>query len=268
MREFKHIHLLCILALMLTGRLGAQAASELPTVTAAFDSSASAPENVFDDALWRQATPAAQTLRAPSNVTFSKAPEETHVRVLWSKESLLIRFDCSDRSIVNLSGQAAAARQRDLPYFKADAVEVFLDPVGDGRMYMEFQVAPTNGVFDAIYLCTDTPQSGPDLMLLYSFVDRNLFTFPEWNLQDLQTATRIWPNGEGWSAVMAFPAKGVLKRLGKTAFAAGMKLKVNFVRFDYFADNRQPLEITNWSPVLGGCAHVSPAGMGTIVLVP
>jgi hypothetical protein len=135
-------------------------------------------------------------------------------------------------------------------------------------MYMEFQLAPNNGVFDAIYLLSDTPQSGPDLMLLGSFVDRNLYTFPEWNLQGLQTASRIWSDGKGWSGVMGFPAKEILKRLGKKELVASMKLKVNFVRFNYFADHRQPLEITNWSPVLGGCAHVSPAGMGTIVLGP
>jgi hypothetical protein len=258
----------CVIALSLAAWGDASAANELLRMVAAPVATVPAGSQIFDEALWQQATPAEQTLTAPSNVTFPKPPEETHVRVVWNKDYLLVRFDCSDQSIVLLPGPEAATQQRDLPYFKADAVEVFLDPVGDSRMYMEFELAPNNGVFDAIYLFPDTPQSGPDLMLLGPFVARNLYTFPEWNLRGLQTAARLWPDGKGWSGFMAFPAKEILKRLGKKTFEAGMKLKVNFVRFDYFAGNRQPLEITNWSRVLGGCAHVSPAGMGTIVLGP
>jgi hypothetical protein len=186
----------CILVFLLTGQLCANAASELPSLLAVSLPSAPVWTNIFDDPLWQQAT--SQTLRAPSNVVFRTPPEETHVRVLWSKENLLVRFDCSDQSIVLLPGPEAAAGQRDLPYFKADVVEVFLDPVGDSRMYMEFQLAPNNGVFDAIYFCADTPQSGPDLMLLGSFVDRDLFTFPEWNSRPANSHAHL----AGWQGLV------------------------------------------------------------------
>jgi Carbohydrate family 9 binding domain-like len=261
---------LVIATLLLAGGLHAETAStsDRPQAKAMEIETPPAWENIFEDARWQQATPF--SLQSPSNVRFSTPPESTQVRVLWCKEYLLVRFDCHDQSIVSLGGSDAAMAKRDLPYYQADAVEVFLDPVGDGRMYMEFQLSPKKGVFDAIYLCTTTPRSGPDFMLEGDIVNRDLFFIKEWNLIGLKTAARIWPKSEGpgWSVVAAFPAKEILHRLGQKEFASGMDLRFNFVRFNYFSDGRPPVEITNWAPVLAGCAHISPAGMGTVVLAP
>ncbi len=82
------------------------------------------------------------SLQAPSNVKFANPPQSTRLRLLWNKDFLVIRFDCQDQSILYLPSSYGPVGQRDLPYFKADAVEAFIDPVGDGRMYMEFQFSP------------------------------------------------------------------------------------------------------------------------------
>lgn len=259
---------LFLAAFLLAGGLRAQTVVERPQAKAVQINTLPEWDNVFSDANWQKAEVTALSLQAPSNVTFSTPPEKTEVRVLWCKDFLLVRFDCQDQSIVRLPGADAAKGVRDLLYFKADAVEAFLDPVGDGRMYMEFEFSPDKGIFDAIYFITTAPRSKPDFLLEDDVATRDLFIIPEWNLTGLQTVTRIWPEseGRGWSVVAAFPAKEILHRLGKTEFAAGMEMKLNFVRFNYFSDASHPLEITNWAPVLGGCAHVSPAGMGTLVL--
>jgi len=256
------------LILFLVARLHAQTSSDRPQVKATEIDTSPIWESIFEDARWQQAAPF--SLQSPLNVKFATPPEGTQVRLLWCKEYLLVRFDCHDQSIVTLPGSDAAHAPRDLPYYQADAVEIFLDPVGDGRMYMEFQLSPNKGVFDAIYLCTTTPRSGPDFMLAGDVVNRDLFFVKEWNLAGLKTAARILPKseGQGWSTVAAFPAKEILQRLGQKEFSSGIKLKFNFVRFNYFSDGRHPLEITNWSPVLAGCAHISPAGMGEVVLAP
>jgi hypothetical protein len=256
-------------SLLLTGRLDGETVLESrPMAQATQIDELPAWKTIFSDPIWQKPNVKAFALQAPSNVVFKNPPEKTQVRTLWSKDCLLIRFDCNDQSIVYLPGSDATAAPRDLPYFKADAVEVFLDPVGDGRMYMEVELSPNNGVFDAIYFCTAPPRSKPDLSLENQFADRDLFSLPEWNLAGLKTTTRIWPNSEGtgWSAIAAFPASEILHRLGRKQFAPGMQMKINFVRFNYSSDVHHPLEITNWSPVLAGCAHVSPAGMGTISL--
>jgi hypothetical protein len=253
--------------LFLAGGLHADTPSDRPEARVTEIDAPPAWDAVMADAPWSKAKPL--TLQSPLNIKFSTPPESTQVRLLWCKDSLLVRFDCQDQSIVLLPGSEGATK-RDLPYYQADAVEVFLDPIGDGRMYMEFQLSPNGGVFDAIYFCTTTPRSTPNFGLKDDIVNRDLFFIKEWNLPGLNTAAAVWPEskGKGWSAVAAFPAKEILHRMGKTEFAPGMKLKVNLVRFDYFANGQPPVEITNWAPVLGGCAHVSPAGMGTIVLAP
>jgi hypothetical protein len=246
------------------------AASERPQVKATKIDGLPAWGNVFKDARWRQAGVTRLALQAPLNATFAAPPESTQVRVLWSPDFLWVRFDCHDRSIVTLPGSGAARGERDLNYYQADVVEVFLDPVGDGRMYMEFELSPNNGVFDAIYFCTTTPRHRANFLLQDEVLNRDLFIIKEWNLAGLRTAAQLWSgsNGPGWSAVAAFPAKEILQRLGQKQFAAGMKLRVNFIRFDYFSGSRGKFDFTNWAPVMEGCAHISPAGMGTIVLGP
>ena len=259
---------LLLAALLLGGGLRAETVPERPQVKALPIDALPAWDNMFSDSIWQKAAVTAVSLQAPSNVTFPTPPEKTEVRLLWCKDYLLVRFDCHDQSIVRLPGADAAKGMRDLFYFKADAVEAFLDPVGDGRMYMEFEFSPDNGIFDSIYFCTTTPRSNANFVLEGDVAQRDLFTIKEWNLNGLQTAARIWPEteGQGWSFIAAFPAKEILHRLGKTEFAPGMEMKLNFVRFNYFSDARHPVEITNWAPVLAGCAHVSPAGMGTLIL--
>lgn len=39
--------------------------------------------------------------------------------------------------------------RRNAPLYEADALEVFLDPLGGGRIYRELEVSPTGAVFDA-----------------------------------------------------------------------------------------------------------------------
>jgi len=257
-----------IVALLLTGELRAETVLERPLVNAMQISEAPAWDHMFSHPVWQKASLTPLSLQAPSNVIFPTPPEKTQVRVLWCKDYLLVRFDCDDQSIVYLPGSGATNAARDLSYFKADAVEVFLDPVGDGRMYMEFEFSPNNGIFDAIYFCTTTPRSKADFILEDDVANRDLFIIPEWNLAGLKSTARIWTGsgGKGWSVIAAFPAKEILHRLGKKEFTQGMRMKLNFVRFNYYFDVHYPLEITNWAPVLAGCAHVSPAGMGTLIL--
>jgi hypothetical protein len=254
---------------LISGLLHAQAVPARPQVNVTEIDTMPNWEHVVTDPCWNAGNVESLTLESPLNVKFTSPPESARLRLLWNKDFLLVRFDCHDQSIVFLPSSYGPAGQRDLPYFKADAVEAFIDPVGDGRMYMEFQFSPNGGLFDAIYLYTAAPETGKDFLLEGNFVNRNLFFIPEWNLEGLRTTSLIWSasEGKGWTVVAALPAKEILKRWGKTRFEAGMKLKANFVRFDYPSGAGHPPDITNWAPVLAGCAHVSPTGMGTLMLV-
>jgi len=98
--------------------------------------------------------------RPPLGMAVSPETELTEVRLLWTKEALLVRFDCGDRAIVRLLESGVPATRRDLSYYAADCVELFLDGVGDGKAFVEIQISPDNGVFDALHLCTGVRESG------------------------------------------------------------------------------------------------------------
>lgn len=253
-----------ILCLALLTTLFGQPASARPSVQATEIQPLIPGDSLFSFALWRRPGVQRLTLQPASNEPLKTPPTFTQVRVLWTPDDLLVRFDCVDHSIVLLPGGGPAPAQRDLPYYKADVAEVFLDPVGDSRMWMEFEISPNNGIFDSIYFLTADPQSQDNGLLSNEILARQFFTLKEWNLDGLRSETRIWPRG-GWSAILDIPARSILQRLGKTQFAPGLDMRVNFVRFDYFPDNR-PAVFTCWNPTLLGCAHISPSLMGDVVL--
>lgn len=68
----------------------------------------------------------------------------TTVRACWSDGALHVRFEYEDDHVV------ATMTRRDDPLYEEDVVELFLDEEGAGRTYLEFEVSPTNVVFDAV----------------------------------------------------------------------------------------------------------------------
>ncbi|QGQ97400.1 hypothetical protein EHS13_22190 [Paenibacillus psychroresistens] len=69
---------------------------------------------------------------------------KTKVKACWNKDFVCFRFECEDDYIV------ANFQHRDEPLYLEDVVEVFIDEVGDGRQYQEYEVSPHNVLFDAM----------------------------------------------------------------------------------------------------------------------
>jgi hypothetical protein len=122
------------------------------------------------------------------------------VRLLWDQKFLYVRFICQDNEIYSpFTG-------RDRPHYQGDVVEVFLDPVGDSRQYVELQVSPRNQVFDQLMLLTGEPRSDENLRLLNEVIDRNWWTDLGWTLDGLSTATSVVQRDgktSGWIADIA-----------------------------------------------------------------
>lgn len=192
-------------------------------------------------------------------------PQKTEVRLLWDEENLYIRFTCEAEEIVaTLSGH-------DAEYHREEAVEVFLDPAGDGRAYIELQVSPRNGVRDVLYLCTAEPRYDENGRILQEILLRDCWSFDTWNLEGLRTATgRFAREGKrGWIAEIAIPST-VLRRLGKTRFGE-MSLRADFIRLEHpkaedGAKGRNFLS-SDWSPILQGNPHRSPGAYGKLHLI-
>jgi len=220
----------------------------------------------FDDPSWNGAAKIVG-LQLSENPPYNPTTvPQTTVLLKWDRDNLYVRFICEgDQEIYSpFSG-------RDAPYYKGDVVEVFLDPKGDGREYVEIEVSPNNGVLDQIYLCTAEPKYKANGRLEPAFIDRDLWTFPSWNLDGLRTAAANH-GSKGWIVDMAIPAS-ILKRTGTKEFGP-MVLRANFLRYDYpvrpQADGsigERVLVPLNWAPVQGGCPHISADRMGYLDLV-
>ena len=199
----------------------------------------------------------------------SGPPSPTRVLLAWDDDFLYIRFICREDDLF-----APFGKVRDATHYKGDVVEVFVDPAGDGRQYIEVQVSPAGGVFDVIhFVTTDRP---PDE---YGTLPRETWTTDrwscgEWNMPDLRWAVRTdaFPDGGiRWITDLALPAEPLLRRRGMSSFAP-MSLRANFLRYDGPVDRqsgrRRRLVGLNWSPVRLGLPHLSPASMGSLNLAP
>jgi len=196
------------------------------------------------------------------------AARPTTIRLLWDAEHLYVALTARDDEIFG-SGKL----KRDDPLYTEDAFEIFLDPVGDGRMMIETQINPFNQIFDNLILLTAEPVSEANGVLLKEMRQRNRWDAPEWNWPSIRHGTgRLIEDGKvvGWTAEIAFSAWPLLKRLGLRRFEP-MSLRANIIRLDWLvqegAEKRLMVQ-TSWSSVLRGHAHISPAAMGTLILEP
>ena len=214
----------------------------------------------FDDAAWRDAA-------IIDGLTLSLGPQgrglevpPTQVQLLWSPQHLYIRFVAWSDEIYAPFGTA-----RDAPHYEGDVSEVFLDPVGDARQWIEMQCSPDGGVFDKLFLATAPLQAGADGTVARDSL-REVWDFTDgWQLQGLQTAAGRWKNG--WLTEFAVPAAPALKRSGQTEFAP-MTMRANLLRYEWRLDNgERRLSALNWAPVKWGQPHRSPHAMGWLDLV-
>lgn len=217
-----------------------------------------------DDPAWRGgAVIEAMTSSIIPDGKTSRVPA-TQVRVLWDKDYVYVRFVCTDAEIFT------PFTERDALHYQGDVVEAFVDPVGDGRHYYEFQLSARGGILDQYIVISTEPRTDQYGCLLPEIRLRDYWDNLAWNCEGLRTATRILQDKErdiGWIAELALPAKTLLRRTGQTTFAPG-PLRANFLRYDWplRAGGKRELVAQNWSPVLFGSPHKSAARMGFLQL--
>lgn len=114
----------------------------------------------------------------------------TRARMLWDDESLYFSFACQDSDIW------AIFDQEDDRMWSEEVVEVFIDPDGDARNYLELEVNPLNAWVDLRII-----RLRPDWE---SSID--------WDIAGLQTAVAVRgtvndasDEDEGWTVEIAIP---------------------------------------------------------------
>jgi hypothetical protein len=73
------------------------------------------------------------------------ASAETVARLLWDDDHLYVAFQAEDSNI------ATPFTKDDEPLYTSNVVEIFLNPSGDLKRYVEIEIAPSDVIFDASF---------------------------------------------------------------------------------------------------------------------
>lgn len=147
------------------------------------------------------------------------APQDrTVAAMIYDAKYLYIGFKVMDSDI------HSTFTKRDDTIWKQDAVEVYLDPLEDGKDYIELQVSPANKVFDALFTSHRTP---------------DWQTADKYNIPGLKTAVHVdgtLNNSKdvdvGWDVEIAVPWKA-LKGIRTFPPKNGTLMTINFFRINY-----------------------------------
>lgn len=198
----------------------------------------------LNEEAWNQAS-----ATRPFVNTLSGNPGEFQAtaRVLWNDEALYVGFDVADDFIAN------DLDERDAHLWEQDAVEIMVDPDGDGRNYFEIQVSPTGQIFDTRYDARRQPQP---------------FGHMDWNA-DIEAAAHVEGTAndgdadEGYSVEIAIPWSAfAVGEPPAAAPSANQAWRLNF----YVMDKRQGdgMRSVGWSPTLTNDFHL-PTRFGRVI---
>jgi hypothetical protein len=173
----------------------------------------------------------------------------TEAKLLWDNKNLYVAFVNADTDVV------ANLTKRDSELWGANAgddVEVMIDADGNGKTYVEFQVAPNGTIFDT-YL--------PDVRKYEDTLDAKRKKY-DWNSK-LKAGVKIDgtlnksdDQDKHWTVEMAIPladVNGLDKPGVKVPPAIGDVWRLNMFRFDETKDKPKPA--CAWSPPLANDFH-------------
>lgn len=159
------------------------------------------------------------------------AEQKSEVRLMWDDEHLYVAMKAED------SWLSSEYKEHDDELWKADAFEIFIDPMGDKRHYYEMQVNPAGVVFDS-YLPSHRKNTNDwtSNLKVKTVLDGTLND----ELED-----------KGWSAEIAIPLAS-LKAGGGVPPTEDTTWRMNFFLIDKMKDRKR---YSAWSPPLRGDFH-------------
>jgi len=177
-------------------------------------------------------------------IDWGTEPWPTSFRAVSAPDALWLRFDAVD------SSPWYTYTNRDDRLWEEEVVEIFIDPDGDHRNYVEVEVNPANALCD----------------LLVEQGDPNLRALIEWDFSGIDSAVRPILDeagtATGWSAVVRLPWTG-FHSLPNTEVtvppAPGDQWLFNVFRIkrpDGPAEPSRRVILDAWSPVPGQSFHV------------
>jgi hypothetical protein len=198
----------------------------------------------LDDPAWADAP---STGAFVNTLTGAPAAQKTEAKLLWDKKFLYVGIDNADTDVwSNLT-------KRDDKLWTQEADELMIDADGNGRTYIELQVAPNGNVFDT-YL--------PERRKYEDTINPKMKPF-EWNSKMIAkvhvdgTLNKREDVDKGWTAELAIPledVKGMDDKSGvKLPPSPGDVWRINMYRMDI--PQGKPQQAAGWSPPMIGDFH-------------
>ena len=198
----------------------------------------------LDEPAWKTAP---STGMFVNTMTGEAAQPNTEAKVLWDNQNLYFGFENADTDVW---GTLTA---RDSKLWTQEMDEVMIDANGDGKGYIELQVAPNGTIFDT-YL--------PTYRKYEDSLDSKRKPY-DWNSK-LKAAVKVdgtlnkrEDKDKGWTVEMALPLADVngLDTNGvKVPPALGDKWRLNMFRMDSPKDAKSQIAL-GWSPPMVGDFH-------------
>jgi hypothetical protein len=146
--------------------------------------------------------------------------QATRVRTAWNAAEWRLLFEVDDAT------PWATLTGRDGPLWTEEAVEVFIDPVGDLESYFEFEMNPLGTVTDLVLRRTCSGW-------------RKEFG---WDAAGFES--RVRTTASGWEAEFSIPFAAVMAEDA----VAGQLWRVNFLRIDRPLGAGTEAQLSAWSP--------------------
>jgi hypothetical protein len=198
----------------------------------------------LDEAGWKTAPSVGAFV---DTMTGAPSPLKTDAKMLWDDQNLYFAFENEDTDVWS------TLAKRDDKLWTQEAIEVMVDADGNGKTYIELQVAPNGNIFDT-YL--------PDVRKYENALDPKRKPF-DWNSK-LKVAVKVdgtlnkrSDKDKGWTVEMALPladVNGLATGGVKVPPAYGETWRLNMFRLD--APEGTPQLAAAWSPPLVGDFHV------------
>jgi hypothetical protein len=189
-------------------------------------------------------TPDSPAFRKPDG-TPAEPSLMTTVKALYDDENLYLAFSVKDDDI------SSSFTERDSTLWEQDVVEIYLDPEGDSKDYLELQISPANIIFDALFEEHRKPDWKEACRNFNGNIKSAVTVNGSLNKKDDQK------KDEGYVVEVAIPFKD-FKDLKKRA-EQGTEWVANFFRIEGKTDSRA-MSYQAFSPAGGDFHDLSKAG--------
>lgn len=188
----------------------------------------------LDEPAWKHAVSSGPFVHT---MTGGAAEQVAGVKLLWDEHNLYVGFEFADTDVWG------TLPNHDDKLWTQEAAEVFLDPDGDGRTYVELQVSPQNVTFDS-------------WLPGYRQNDNAWESGMQTGVAVMGTLNQRDDRDVGWTAEMRIPmaaVKGRLEQVQGVPPQIGTQWRANFFRLDQ--RQGKPQTGSAWSPPLVGDFH-------------